>query len=147
MMGAWKEKSWVLWQNIPRLTDLGFPGGSDGKESACSAGDLRLISGPGRSPGEANGYTLQYSCLENPMDKEVWWVTVHSVSKTQTQLSTYSVSVGLAVIWNPVFLPSFFFLRSFLSYWLLFLSFYWSIVELFWVYNIMIQCSLQPHGL
>ena len=45
----------------------GFPGGSDGKESACNAGDTGLIPGSGRSPGEGNGYSLQYSCLENPM--------------------------------------------------------------------------------
>ena len=47
---------------------VGFPGGSDGKESACIAGDLNLISGLGRSPGEGNGYPLQYSGLENSMD-------------------------------------------------------------------------------
>ena len=45
---------------------MGFPGGSEGKASACSAGDLRLIPGLGRSPGEGNGNPLQYSCLENP---------------------------------------------------------------------------------
>ena len=48
---------------------MGFPGGSESKESACNAGDLGLISGLGRSPGEGNGYPLQYSCLENSMDK------------------------------------------------------------------------------
>ena len=49
---------------------IGFPGDSDGKESVCNAGDPGLIPGLGRSPGEGNGYSLQYSCLENPMDKE-----------------------------------------------------------------------------
>ena len=48
----------------------GFPGGSDGKESTCNAGDLGSISGSGRSPGEGNGYLLQYSHMENPMDRE-----------------------------------------------------------------------------
>ena len=48
---------------------MGFPGGSDGEESACNAGDQGLIIGLGRSPGEGNGYPLQYFCLENPMDK------------------------------------------------------------------------------
>ena len=48
---------------------LGLPGGSDGKESACNAGDMGSIPGSGRSPGEGNGNPLQYSCLENPMDK------------------------------------------------------------------------------
>ena len=51
---------------------LGFPGGSDGKESACIAGDLDSIPGSGRSPGEGNGDPLQYSCLENPMDGGAW---------------------------------------------------------------------------
>ena len=50
---------------VLRLT-LGFPGGSDSTESACNAGDLDLMSGLGRSPGEGNGNPLQYSCLENP---------------------------------------------------------------------------------
>ena len=51
------------------LVVKGFPGGSDGKESACNAGDAGSIPGLGRSPGEGNGYPLQYSCLENPMDR------------------------------------------------------------------------------
>ena len=55
----------------------GFPGGSDGKESASNAGDEGLIPGPGRSPGEGNGYPLQYSCMENPIDRGAWWATVH----------------------------------------------------------------------
>ena len=50
----------------------GFPGGSEGKASACNAGDLGSILGSGRSPGEGNGNPLQYSCLENPMDREAW---------------------------------------------------------------------------
>ena len=50
----------------------GFPGGSDGKASACNAGDLGSIPGLGRSPGEGNGNPLQYSCLENPMDRGAW---------------------------------------------------------------------------
>ena len=62
---------------------LGFPGGSDGKESACSVGDLGLIPGSGRSPVEGNGNPLWYFCLENPMDGEAWWVTVHGVAKSQ----------------------------------------------------------------
>ena len=63
-----------------------FPGGSDGKESACHAGDLGLIPRSGRSPGEGNGYSLQYSCLENSMDRGAWWATVHGVTKNWTWL-------------------------------------------------------------
>ena len=62
----------------------GFPGGSDGKESACNAGDPGSIPGSGRSPGEVNGYPLQYSCLENPMDRRAWQATVHWVTKSWT---------------------------------------------------------------
>ena len=65
----------------------GFLDGSMGKESACNAGDtgdVGLISGLGRSPGEGNGYPLQYSCLENPMDKGAWQDTDHAVAKRQT---------------------------------------------------------------
>ena len=57
-----------------------FPGGSGGKESACNAGDQGLIPGSRRSPGEGNGYPLQYSCLENSMDRGAWWTTVHEVA-------------------------------------------------------------------
>ena len=61
-----------------------FFGGSDGKESACNTGDLGLIPEFGRSPGEENGHPLQYSCLENPMDRDDWQATVHGVAKSQT---------------------------------------------------------------
>ena len=65
-----------------------FLGGSDGKESACSAGDTSLIPGLGRSPGEGNGYPVQYSCLENFMDRGAQHATVHGgVAKCWTQLS------------------------------------------------------------
>ena len=64
----------------------GFPGGSDGKESACNAGDECLIPGSGICPGEGNGNLLQYSCLENPMDRGAWQAAVHGVAKSQTRL-------------------------------------------------------------
>ena len=66
---------------------MGFPGGSDGKESACSVGDLGSIPGSGRSPEEGNGYPLQYSCLENSLDRGPWRATVHVVAKSWTRLS------------------------------------------------------------
>ena len=61
-----------------------FPGGSDGKASACNAGDSGSIPGLGRSPGERNGNPLQYSCLENSMDGGAWWAIVQRVAKSQT---------------------------------------------------------------
>ena len=67
------------------LLDLwGFPGVSDGKEFTCNAGELGSIPRLGRSPGEGNGYPLQYPCLENSMDRGVWQATVHGVPKSQT---------------------------------------------------------------
>ena len=68
----------------------GFPGGSEGKASACSAGDLGLIPGLRRSPGEGYGNPLQYSCLENPMDGRAWQATVHGNAKSQTRLSNFT---------------------------------------------------------
>ena len=67
----------------------GFPGSSVGKESACSARDPDFIPGSGRTPGEGNGNPLQYSCLENPVDRGVWQATVHGVAKSWTQLSMH----------------------------------------------------------
>ena len=61
-----------------------MPGGSDGKESTCNAGDLDSTSGLGRSPGEGKGNPLQYSYLGNPMDSGAWQATVHRVAKSQT---------------------------------------------------------------
>ena len=71
-----------------------FPGGSDSKESACNAGDLGSIPGSGRSPGEGNGNPLQYSSLENSMDRRACQVTVHGVAKSRTQLSNWHFHFG-----------------------------------------------------
>ena len=69
---------------IPHAT-----GGSEVKASACNVGDLGSVPGLGRSPGEGNGNPLQYSCLENPMDRGTWQAPVHRVAKSQTQLSNF----------------------------------------------------------
>ena len=73
--------------DIILLENLGFTAGSDGKESTCNAEDSGLISGLGRFPGEGNGYSLQYSYLENSTDRGAWQATVHGVTKSQTGLS------------------------------------------------------------
>ena len=73
--GTGPEKEWANY------------GSSLGKEFACDAGDLGSIPRSGRSPGEENGNSVQYSCLENPMDRGAWWDTVPEVAKNQTQLS------------------------------------------------------------
>ena len=66
---------------------MGFPGGSVAHNPPANAGDAGLIPGSGRSPGEGDGNPLQYSWLENPMDRGAWWATVHGVAKSQTQLN------------------------------------------------------------
>ena len=76
-MNPFRSWWWVIMQED-------FPAGSDGKESACNAGDLGSIPGLGRSSGEGNGNPLQYSCLENSTDRGACWATVHGVTKSQT---------------------------------------------------------------
>ena len=66
---------------------MGFPGGLSSKESVRSAGDIgdmRSIPGPGRSPGGGHGNPLQYSDLENPLDRAAWWALIHKVVKSDT---------------------------------------------------------------
>ena len=82
----------------------GFPGGSDGKASACSAGDLGSISESGRSPGEGNGYPLQYSCLENSTDRGAWWATVHGFAESDTA-NTFTFTTG-ANFFSAIFHPA-----------------------------------------
>ena len=62
----------------------GLPGGSEVKNQPANSGDADLIPGLGKSPGEGNGNSLQYSCLENPVDRGAWWATVHRVTKSWT---------------------------------------------------------------
>ena len=64
---------------------MAFPGGSNHKESACDVGDPGLTPGSGRSPGEGNGYPLQYSCLENPTDRGAWWAAARGVAQSRTR--------------------------------------------------------------
>ena len=98
----------ILWSRFPQLffpfpltllfdqeSITLFPGGSDGKASAYSAGDLGSIPGLGRSPGEGNGTPLQYSCLENPMDGGAWLATVHGVAKSRTQLRDFTITITI----------------------------------------------------
>ena len=74
---------WLVWK--------GFPDGSDGQESACNAGDLGWIPGLGKSPGEENGNPLQYSCLENPMNRGAWRASVHEDAESDmTERLTYT---------------------------------------------------------
>ena len=67
-----------------------FPGGSAGKESACNVGDPGLVPGLERSTGKGTGNPLQYSCLENPMDRGAWQTAVHGVTKSWTRLNDFT---------------------------------------------------------
>ena len=73
---------------------LGFPDGMVVKNPA-KAGDVGSIPGSGRPPGGGNGNPLQYSCLENPMDRGGWWATVHGVAKSWTQLSNRTTTTSM----------------------------------------------------
>ena len=79
-----------------------FPGGSDGKESACKAEDLGSIPGSGRSPGKGNGNPVQCSCLENSVDRGSWWgwATVHRVTRSWIRLSDWQIGTYI----HPLFL-------------------------------------------
>ena len=79
---------------------MGFPGGSEGTASAYNAGDLGSIPGSGRSPGEGNGSPLQYSGLENAMDRGAWWATVHRVAKSRTRLSDSTLATFMWRVWS-----------------------------------------------
>ena len=87
-----KTPAWTLSFSFP-LRHQGFPSGSDGKEYACSAGDLCSIPGSGRSPGEGNDDPLQYLCLENSMDGETWRATVHGVTKSRFTMEQLTLSL------------------------------------------------------
>ena len=80
------------------MSVIGFPGGWDDKESACSVGDPGLIPGLGKSSGEGNGNPLQYSCLENSMEismKISWWAIVHGAAKSQGTTEQLTLSLSL----------------------------------------------------
>ena len=90
-----------------------FPGGSAGKEFTSNAGDPGSIPGSGKSPGEGNGYPLQYSCLKKSMDRGAWWATLHTVAKsqhdrvtntfrTQCYHSTFPASLPRAMVWERI---------------------------------------------
>ena len=90
-MDSWVRKIPCRRDRLPTPVLLGFPGGSAGKESICDAGDLGLIPGLGRSPGEGSSYPLQDSCLENPMDRGILEGCIswgHKESDTTEELST-----------------------------------------------------------
>ena len=94
---------------------MGFPGGSDGKASACNVGDVGSIPGLGRSPGGGNGNPLQYSCLENPMDRGVRQTTLHGVGRDRATSLLSRVEIGLGVERRLLFLS---FILSLLYYFL-----------------------------
>ena len=93
----WTEKPGYIYIYTYIWCFPGFPGGSDGKASACNVGDPGSISGLGRSPREGNGNPLQYSCLENSMDGGTWKATVHRVTESWIQLSDFILTMVLSM--------------------------------------------------
>ena len=89
------------------MINLGFPGGSNGEESACNARDPVLTPGLGRSHGGGNDNPLQYSCLDNPTDRGAWGARVCGVRKSQTQLSTHTHTVLYSIQNTPISLSNF----------------------------------------
>jgi len=87
LAGPLVSSQYVLIRILCQPNYLFFECGSDGKEFACNARNPSLIPGSGRFPGEGNGNPLQYSCLENSIEREAWWAIVYGVAKIQTQLS------------------------------------------------------------
>ena len=85
--GDWENDR--IYKYIRKNKLLNFHGGSNGKESACNAGDWDLIPGLGRSHGEVNDNPFQYFCVQSSRTREAWWAVVHGVSKSQTGLSSY----------------------------------------------------------
>ena len=103
--GAWQavvhrvSKSQIQLKQLhtPTRSFMGLPSGSDGKEAACNAGDLSLIPGLIRSPGEENGYPFQHSCLQNSMDRRSWRATVHGVAKTSKEQVSFNFMATVMV--------------------------------------------------
>ena len=95
--GAWQATIHGVAKSRTGLSDFHFPCWLSVKNPPANAGDLGLISGPGRSPGEGIGYPLQYSCLENSTDRGVWRATVHGVAKGRTQLSGFQFHYHLPI--------------------------------------------------
>ena len=90
IMGSMLVIYGIISSNISLLPYYAFPGGSDSKEIACSAGDLGLIPRSGKFPGEGNSNPLQYSCLENPMNRGAWQAIVHGLTKSGTRLHHFT---------------------------------------------------------
>ena len=102
---------WVIWQlysqffKEPPYHFLGLSWWFRGKASVHNAGDLGSISESGRSSGEGNGNPFQYSCLKNPMDREVWWAIVHGVTKSWIRLSDFTF-IPFSIVTVPIYIPT-----------------------------------------
>ena len=89
----------IILSEVSQKKEHNYCIGSEGKASACNMGDPDSIPGLGRCPGEGNGNPLQYSCLENPMDRGAWWATIYGVTKSRTRLNDFTFTFN-TYIWN-----------------------------------------------
>ena len=121
---SWVRK--IPWRRdrLPTPGFLGFPGGSDGKEYACNAGDPGLIPGSGRSPGEGNGNPLQYSCLKNPMDREACQATFHGVQVGHDSVTKPPPWQEILYFSSPLLISHGLSLLSYLHFFLIKISFH-----------------------
>ena len=132
-----------MWSDFCLLTPTWhFNKCSDNKEPTYNAGDLGLTPGSGRSAGEGHGNQLQYSCLENPMEREAWWATVHGVAKSWTRLSDFHTHkhLRLPINWpiSCLFLLDFFASLTLLTTLILFPFSLW---HYFWFSSLFTVCS------
>ena len=125
---------------------MGFPGGSGGKEPACNVGDLNLIPGSGRSPGEGNGHLFKYSCLENSMDRGAWWATSHRVKKSQTRLSDFTFFLLLSLKTHSPIMAMLFLSNKINNYFPISANSLYSYSTVQFSHSVLSD-SLRPHGL
>ena len=94
----WMNLEPIILSEVSQKKEHNYCIGSEDKASACNMGDPDSIPGLGRSPGEGNDNPLQYSCLENPMDRGAWWATIYGVTKSRTRLNDFTFTFNTYIL-------------------------------------------------